>query len=74
MNLKKWEEIIQTITDAFNLETKESGQINVLTNWRKSLAKDPYVLQPFQIDEIVREVRKRVMSARQPVKSNTPAV
>ena len=59
MNFQKWEVTIQTMTEAFKLETKEAGKSLVLTEWRKSLAKEPHLLKPFQIDEIVREVRKR---------------
>ena len=67
MNFKKWEGIIEEMTAAFNLESMESGRNRVLTDWRKSLAKEPHLLQPFQIDEIVREVRRRLTPVRQHV-------
>ena len=60
MNFQKLEVNIQNMTEAFNLEPKESGKNLLLTEWRKSLAKEPHLLQQFQIDELVREVRKRI--------------
>ena len=60
MNFQKLEVNIQDMTEAFNLEPKESGKNLLLKEWRKSLAMEPHLLQPFQIDEIVREVRKRI--------------
>ena len=74
MNVQKWEATIETMTEAFNLETKESGKNVVLTEWRKSLANEPHLLKPFQIDAIVREVRKRVTSLPQHLISSNPAV
>ena len=61
MNLQKWEATIQKMTEEFRRTTKESGQNLVLTEWRKLLAKEPQLLQPFQIDEIVREVRPLIL-------------
>ena len=58
MNLKPWEATIQQITDESGLVPK--GQQRVLTGWRTKLEKEPTSLEPFQIDEIVREVRKRL--------------
>ena len=69
MNFRNWETIIQKMSEDFHLQSKESGRNLVLIEWRKSLAKEPHVLKPFQIDEIVREVRKRVTSAQEPVGS-----
>ena len=66
MKFEKWEVTIQKLTEAFNLEAKESGKNLVLTVWRKSLAKEPHLLKPFQIDEIVREVRKRITPVPSP--------
>jgi hypothetical protein len=60
MNLEAWEATIQQIADEFNHEPKESGQHRILTAWRAKLEKEPNSLLPFQIDEIVREVRTRV--------------
>ncbi len=58
MRLHKWEVTIQEIVDECNHEEKNSDK--VLTEWRAKLEKEPTLLQPFQIDEIVREVRQRL--------------
>jgi hypothetical protein len=60
MNLRNWEETIKQIADESNHEPKESGKHKVLTAWRAKLEKEPTNLAPFQIDDIVREVRKRL--------------
>ena len=60
MNLKDWEATIQQIVAESNHERKVVGKHNILTAWRVKLAKEPTSLQPFQIDNIVREVRKRI--------------
>ena len=38
----------------------KKGADKVLMKWRAKLEKEPTLLQPFQIDEIVREVRQRL--------------
>jgi hypothetical protein len=58
MRLEPWEVTIQTIIDECNLEKK--GTDRVLAKWRAKLEKEPSLLQPFQIDEIVRDVRRRL--------------
>lgn len=63
MKLHDWEQTIQQIIGESNQQPKESGKSRVLMDWRAKLAREPHVLQPFQIDEIVREVRKRLTSA-----------
>jgi hypothetical protein len=60
MNLKDWETTIQQIADESNRELKEAGKQKTLTAWRARLEKEPTSLPPFQIDELVREVRKRL--------------
>ncbi len=65
MKLQDWELTIQQIIEASNNEPKESGKYKVLTEWRSKLAKTERPLQPFQIDEIVREVRKRLTNSSQ---------
>jgi len=60
MNLRNWEDTIKQIADESNHEPKESGKHKVLTAWRAKLEKEPTNLAPFQIDDIVREVRKRL--------------
>ena len=54
MRLKEWEATIQKIVDECNQEPKIANR--VLMEWRAKLEKEPNLLQPFQIDEIVREV------------------
>jgi hypothetical protein len=60
MNLKEWDETIHQIAVESNFEANDAGQQKVLFAWRAKLAKEPSSLLPFQIDEIVREVRKRL--------------
>ena len=60
MKLHDWEQTIQQIIEESNHEPKESGKSRVLMDWRTKLAREPHLLQPFQIDEIVREIRKRL--------------
>ena len=63
MNLKEWEPTIQKIVEESSHEQNKSGKRRILTEWRAKLEKEPTLLQPFQIDEIVREVRRRLDSA-----------
>ena len=71
MKLRDWEVTIQEMLKESNHEQKESGKYRALTQWRTKLAQEPHLLQPYQIDEIVREVRKRLMSgAPQPGSSS----
>ena len=63
MKLRDWEQTIQQIIEESNHEPKESGKSRVLMEWRTKLAREPHLLQPFQIDEIVREIRKRLTNA-----------
>ena len=58
MRLHKWEVTIQQIVDECNQD--EQGSDRVLMAWRAKLEKEPTLLQPFQIDEIVREARQRL--------------
>ncbi len=61
MRLQKWEMTIQEIVDECNHEQK--GGDKVLMEWRVKLEKEPTLLKPFQIDEIVRAVRGRLSNA-----------
>ena len=61
MRLDKWEITIQKIVDECNQEQERADR--VLVEWRAKLEKEPTLLQPFQIDEIVREVRRRLSNA-----------
>jgi len=63
MRLDEWEVTIQKITNECEHEQKRTD--NVLAKWRAKLEKEPTHLRPFQIDEIVREVRRRLSSANQ---------
>ncbi len=54
MRLQDWEVTIQTIADECNRDRNEADK--VLAAWRVKLEKEPTLLKPFQIDEIVREV------------------
>ena len=60
MRLQEWEATIQEIVDECNHEQEEGGKDRILMAWRAKLEKEPPLLQPFQIDEIVREVRQRL--------------
>ena len=60
MNRTDREATIQQIADELSLAPKDADQHRILTAWRAKLEKEPTSLLPFQIDEIVREVRKRL--------------
>ena len=60
MDLKKWEPFIQQVIDQSNLEENEPGKMRVVMEWRRTLAKSPHLLELFQIDSIMREVRRRI--------------
>jgi hypothetical protein len=64
MNLHKWEATIQQITDEFGLSPADGAQQRILAGWRGKLAAEPTSLLPFQIDQIVREVRRRFASTQ----------
>ena len=61
MRLEEWEETIQKIADECDDEQKRADR--VLIEWRAKLEKEPTLLRPFQIDEIVRAVRRRLSNA-----------
>ena len=63
MDLRKWEPTVEQIVAESNLQKNESGKHRVLTAWRTKLEQEPTVLKPFQVDEVVREVRRRLDSA-----------
>ncbi len=56
MRLQEWEVTIQKIMD----ECEQTRVDTVLMAWRAKLEKEPTLLQPFQIDEIMREVQQRL--------------
>ncbi len=58
MRLQEWEVTIQkSIDECIHEQTRVD---TVLMAWRAKLEKEPTLLQPFQIDEIVREVQQRL--------------
>ena len=61
MRLEDWEVTIQEIIDECNHEQK--GVDKVFLEWRVKLEKEPTLLRPFQIDEIVRAVRRRLSNS-----------
>ena len=63
MRLEEWEVTIQKIVDECNHEQQRPDRL--LMEWRAKLEKEPTLLRPFQIDEIVREVRRRLSNASQ---------
>lgn len=58
--LEDSEETVQKIVDESNRTPKLSGKRKILMNWRAQLQEEPNRLQAFQIDMIVREVRRRL--------------
>lgn len=58
MRLEDWEATMQEIVDECSHDQKAAGK--VLIAWRVKLEQEPTSLQPFQIDQIVREVRRRL--------------
>lgn len=63
MALKKWEGIVQQIVDELN-QQPQSGKHKLLMSWRARLENEPPHVPLHQIDEIVREVRRRLEAAR----------
>ena len=61
MRLEEWEVTIQKIIDECTHEQKRVDK--VLLEWRAKLEKEPTFLHPSQIDQIVREVRRRLSNA-----------
>jgi hypothetical protein len=59
MRLQDWEATIQMIADECNRDRDEADK--VFMAWRVKLEKEPSLLPPFQIDEIVREARQRLI-------------
>jgi hypothetical protein len=58
MRLQEWGGTVQTIIAECGQEQKRTDKI--LMGWRAKLEKEPTHLQPFQIDEIIREARGRL--------------
>jgi len=62
MRLEDWEPTIQKIVDETNHEPNERRRHKIFTAWRSKLEREPTLLSPHQIDEIVREVRRRFVN------------
>ena len=73
MKLHDWEVTIQQMIKESNQEAKESSKFRVLMEWRAKLAQKPHLLQPCQIDKIVREVRKGLTNTSPHPSSGSPA-
>jgi hypothetical protein len=61
MRLEEWEATIQKMIAECNQEQTRPDR--VLMQWRATLEKEPTLLKPFQIDELVRVVRGRLSTA-----------
>lgn len=60
MKPDEWEQAVQSIVDESNQHPKEAAKSRVLIEWRAKLEREPTLLSPHKIDEIVREVRRRL--------------
>lgn len=60
MQFEDLELIVQQILDEFAQEPNDIRKDKILNEWRVKLEKEPNLLMPFQIDKIVREVRRRL--------------
>ncbi len=58
MHLQDWEATIQKIVNECSHDQMATSK--VLIAWRVKLEQEPTGLKPFQIDQIVREVRQRL--------------
>ena len=58
MRLQDWEGTVHEIIVECGHEQNKTDKI--LMAWRAKLEKEPTLLQPFQIDEIIREARQRL--------------
>ena len=56
----KWDPIIQQMVEESKNTPKEGPRNRLLMQWRATLEREPHHLTPHQIDEIVREVRRRI--------------
>ena len=58
MRLQDWEGTVLEIIAECGHEQNKADKI--LMAWRAKLEKEPTLLRPYQIDEIIREVRQRL--------------
>jgi hypothetical protein len=61
MRLEEWEATIQKMIDECNQE--QTSLNRALMEWRVTLEKEPTLLKPFEIDQLVRTVRGRLSTA-----------
>ena len=61
LRLEEWEATIQKMVDECNHSQKRPD--GILMEWRVKLEKEPTLLKPSQIDEIVRAARDRLNNA-----------
>ena len=58
MRLQDWEgTVLEIIAECGHKQNKAD---KILMAWRAKLEKEPTLLHPYQIDEIIREVRQRL--------------
>jgi hypothetical protein len=62
MRFDEWEVTIQKIVD--DCDHDRGRPDSILTGWRAKLEKEPTLMQPFQIDKIMRAVRDRLNDIR----------
>ena len=60
MRLQDWEATIQEIVDECSHEPENLTRNRTLMKWRAKLEQEPTLLEAYQIDEIIREVRRRL--------------
>jgi hypothetical protein len=63
MRLQEWEGTIREIAEECNQGQRAVDRI--MMAWRAKLEKEPALLRPYQIDEIIREVRQRLSNPSQ---------
>jgi hypothetical protein len=58
--LEDWEDTIEKILAEMNQAAQRGGKRRIFDDWRSRLEKEPTLLQPYQIDMIVREVQRKL--------------
>jgi hypothetical protein len=58
--LEDWEDSIEEILAEVTQAAQGGGKRRIFDTWRSRLEKEPTLLQPYQIDMIVREVQHRL--------------
>ena len=60
IDLPGWESIIQKIVEEFQQEQNFARRRKLWADWRRKLETEPPFLKPYEIDAIVRDVRRRL--------------